>query len=314
MLEIPKKAIITNSLGKFPINIQRFLNPNISCKGGIFHSTYYRIINDPSIINVTTVHDFTYEYYRKGLPGLLHQYQKGAAINNSKKIICVSENTKRDLISFYPKINDKKIKVIYNGVNTAYKILDNNPGDLVKSLVPYSQGEYILYVGERRVKYKNFRLAVEACRILRMPIVMVGGGPVTDQEKSFMKFKLEKNNFFFHPHITNESLNILYNNAFCLLYPSSHEGFGIPIIEAQKSGCPVICSSCSSIPEVAGNGALYLKKIDTESIIEAIKTIDHNSAKRNEIIHIGIKNANKFSWDQCYQQTKELYEELYHEN
>lgn len=313
-LVIPSELIINNPWPKLPLKMKRYFSPKLLNQEGIFHSSDYRIVNHPGIINVTTVHDFIYEYFRHGIPRLVHQYQQGKAINKSNKIICVSENTKKDLLVFYPQINESQIKVIYNGVNPAYKIISINREIQLKSLIPFTKGKYILYIGDRRGQYKNFRMAVEACSIVNIPIVIVGGGILTDSEKAYMTVVLKNNYFISLVDISNENLNLLYNYAFCLLYPSSYEGFGIPIVEAQKAGCPVICSNCSSLPEVAGNGALYLENIDVKSIVESIKILSSNLAKRNDIIISGIKNVNRFSWDKCYLQTKELYEEIYKEN
>ena len=131
-LTIPHSKILENPHSKYPLIIQRYLNPSIKSKG-IFHSSYYRTVNSENIINITTVHDFTYEYYRLGLPKLIHQIQKGKAIKNSKRIICVSQNTKTDLLKFHPKLNEDYVKVIHNGVDNIYQPIVNKDEAALKN-------------------------------------------------------------------------------------------------------------------------------------------------------------------------------------
>jgi len=312
-LEIKPESFYNQSFVKIPLRIQRFLNPRLTFEKGIFHSSYYRISKNPNFTNITTVHDFTYEYFRKGLPKIIHQYQKNSAIRNSKRIICVSENTKSDLLKFHPEISESKVSVIYNGVDQTYKILSTDSISNINNLIPFQPGAYILYVGDRKSKYKNFRTAVESCSLVNFPLVIIGGGTLTKSERKFLESKLGTNNFISFIGLNNETLNLLYNCAFCLLYPSLYEGFGIPIIEAQKAGCPVICCNCSSIPEVAGKGAMLLDDINTLSIIKAINILNSDKSIREKLISEGIKNSNRFSWDTCYLQTKQVYKEVYEE-
>jgi glycosyltransferase involved in cell wall biosynthesis len=312
-LIIPESRFLINPLSKYPVSIQRYLNPNKLNVPGIFHSSYYRSVRNSSMINVTTVHDFTYEYYRKGLPKLVHQIQKSKAIKNSKRIICVSHNTKSDLLKFYPEINEKQLKVIYNGVDNIYRPLTKKDDTQLKQLVPFSSREFVLYVGDRKGIYKNFIVAVNACKIANIPLVIVGGGLLTDEENILLKDTIGKNKFKLFLGIDNDQLNLLYNHALCLLYPSLYEGFGIPIIEAQKAGCPVISTDYSSIPEVAGDGAFLLKKVNKFVIADILKQLILNSPMVARLRDNGLKNSQRFSWEICYQETKKVYKEVYEE-
>ena len=273
-------------------------------KNSIFHSSYYRVSNQKDIVNITTVHDFTYEYYRKGLAKYIHSLQKGRAINKSDGIICVSENTKKDLLKFYPNINDDKIKVIYNGVSNTFFQLTQPSNYLTNNYEKLKNKKYILYVGDRK-GYKNFDIAIKVFQKLNDFIfVIVGGGDLRDDEKELLQKE-----YFHYQGISTKDLNILYNNAFCLLYPSSYEGFGIPILEAMKAGCPVVSTNISSIPEVAGDAGLLVDKVEVKEFVKAILKLE-NKEFRNEIISKGFEQAKKFSWDKCFEETLEFYKKV----
>ena len=137
----------------------------------VFHSSHYRIDHSPKAINVTTVHDFTYEYFIPGIRKWIHSSQKWHAIKKSDAIICISESTKNDLLHFLPDINEAKIHVIHNGVNCTYRVL--SPEDYKLDL-PFADKEYILYVGSRLTSYKNFKSVVKVCSVLKIPLIMIG--------------------------------------------------------------------------------------------------------------------------------------------
>lgn len=310
-INIDLSSILKNNLSIYPIKIQRYINPKIKKEKSIFHSSYFRTVDNPKVANITTVHDFTYEYFAKGFPQLVHHLQKGNAIKHSEKIICVSENTRDDLLRFYPKIREDQIKVVYNGVSEDYCQLLPKDNLMINQLVPFQSKEYILYVGDRRSDYKNFSMLVEACKIAKFPLAIVGGGLLTKDEQIMLFEKLGTNQHILLNGLSNIQLNLLYNNAAYLVYPSVYEGFGIPIIEAQKAGCPVICSNQSSIPEVAGTGAFIIDDISDIKIASILLQNKSCSAQTKLIIEDGLLNAQRFSWDKCYKETKQVYSEVY---
>lgn len=297
-INLKKETFINYKINRY-LNFQQKIPQNT-----IFHSSYYRIVNQKGIINITTVHDFTYEYYRKGLAKFFHSWQKGKAINKSDGIICVSQNTKNDLLKFYPNVKEENIQVIYNGVSDTFCQLNESLQYLTGTYEQLQNKKYILYVGDRK-GYKNFDIVTKILEQMdNYILVIVGGGSLSDNEKEILQ-----KDYFHYQGISADELNILYNNAFCLLYPSSYEGFGIPIVEAMKAGCPVVCINASSIPEVAGNAALFVEKLDVKEFINEILKLE-NKIIRDNIIAKGLMQANKFSWNKCFEETIYFYKKI----
>lgn len=244
----------------------------------VFHSSYFRVLPQKGVHNVTTVHDLTYHYYRHGLASAVHIWEEERALRHSEAIICISENTKRDAIKFYPWLKEEQLHVIYNGVSDEFFPIPS-----------VEKKGYLLYVGNRSVAYKRYDVACEVARLTGLDLVTVGS-----------------------PHITRSDLNRYYNEALCLLYPSDYEGFGLPILEAQKAGCPVIAQRVSSIPEVIGNEGLLVSHDTPKHIAAEMADIIRQLLSRptQAVIDAGIENARRFSWDKTYNQTKQIYRQL----
>lgn len=246
----------------------------------LFHSSYFRVLPDSSVKNITTVHDLTYHFYRHGLAKAVHLWEERRALQHSEAVICVSQNTKRDLLRFYPGYKEDNIHVVYNGV-----------GEEFFPIPSVEKKGFLLYVGNQTVDYKRFDVAQAVARMTGLELVTASG-------------------------VTREQLNTLYNEALCLLYPSDYEGFGIPVIEAQKAGCPVIAQNASSIPEVIGSNGLMVQHDTPQRMAQEMAEIVQQLKSRSTqaVIEAGFANAKRFSWDKAYEQTKQVYENIYHNN
>ncbi|MEH6679307.1 MAG: glycosyltransferase family 1 protein [Sediminicola sp.] len=291
--------------------VGRYLNLNLDHhpEKAIFHSSYYRVSKNPNHVNVTTVHDFTYEHFSTGIKRFVHSAQKKNAILNSHGIICISENTKEDLLRFVPEAADKQIRVIHNGVDDAIF----NSETAMTDKLPYDVNTYILYVGNRSAKYKNFEIAVKTAALVDKPLVMVGGGPLGEKDLLILDGSLPKSQYRHLGEITVKALNRAYNNAFCLLYPSSYEGFGIPPIEAQKAGCPVVAYRASSLPEIVGDGGILVDESNPEAFANAIRQLE-DLQLRTDLINKGMENAKNYCWENTYKETTDFYRELLESN
>ncbi len=244
----------------------------------IFHSSYFRVLPQEGVYNVTTVHDLTYHFYRRGLAKAVHILEERRALQHSEAIICVSENTKRDLLRFYPWLDESRINVIYNGVS-----------ELFSPISSVQKKGYLLFVGNSQADYKRYDVAQEVARLTGVELVTAAG-------------------------VSLEQLNVMYNEALCLLYPSDYEGFGIPVIEAQRAGCPVIAQNHSSIPEVIGEKGLMVQHDTPQRMAAEMADIVRQLQSRptRAIIEAGFENARRFSWNKTYQQVKQVYENIDH--
>lgn len=293
---------------RLPWRMARYLAaPVKGMPGSVFHSSYYR--NPASRIApvVQTVHDFTYERFWKGAARRVHIAQKQKALLRADAIICVSESTRKDLQSHCPGVDMTRVRVIHHGCSAVFrKIADWTEAEAMRAAVGHSR--YLLYVGTR-CGYKNFPVAVEtASRSQEHTLVLVGGGPLSSTEIRFLDSRLSGR--WRHERAPSQAhLNGLYNFADALLYPSSYEGFGMPLLEAMSAECPVIAVAASSIPEVAGDAALLLPTADAGLMLDAVRSLESNACRRH-LVDRGTRNARRFTWQKCVSETEALYRQL----
>ena len=123
-----------------------------------------------------------------------------------------------------------------------------------------------------------------------------------------LNFKRQNADIIFTGYISKEDKAALYSGATCLVYPSLYEGFGLPVLEAMKCGCPVLTSNISSLPEVAGQAAILVDPLDVEEIARGLGEVINNQEKREDLINKGFAQAKKFSWEKAAKETLKAYE------
>lgn len=292
-----------------PISIARYLPALIKNKKiELFHSSYYRKSSLDFVPSIQTCYDFTYERFRKGPSRWIHSIQKKQAITAASGIICISENTRKDLLYYYPNIKKENTCVIHLGYSSDFRYLSKKKA--MRLIYPYIKFDnpFSLFVGERK-GYKNFFLTVDAISLYRNHrLVFVGGGSLSKYENEYLNCKL-KNRWVHIEYAPNSLLNAIYNCAHAFIYPSSYEGFGIPIIEAMITGCPVIALNVSSVPEVAANGGILIDNVNAFIIYQKLKQLE-SSTLRKDIFERAILNAKRFSWERCYKQTLSFYSKI----
>lgn len=286
-------------------------------KCDIFWSPHYNIPLLPikAKKRVVTIHDVFHLAFYNTLNLKQKLYTKiviNQAVNRSDIILTVSEfsaneikkytNTKKDIHVIYNAIDHKKFKVIK----------EKSKLDFVRKKYSLPQ-EFILFVGNVK-PHKNLKNLLLAIKNIEINLVIVGKkeGFITadkDITNIIERYNL-KNRIIFTGYIEDEDLPIIYNLATLFVFPSLYEGFGIPPLEAQACGCPVICSNAASLPEVCGNSVIYFNPYDVEDIKEKIELVLNNKELQNELKLKGFENVKRFSWEKSAIKIIEIIEGL----
>jgi glycosyltransferase involved in cell wall biosynthesis len=278
----------------------------------VFHETYYPESSTApkKCPIVVTVHDM--------IPERLSEFfgssdnssvRKRAAVERADRVICVSENTRRDLVELF-KPDPAKVHTIHLGITRATPL---NTVDALSKERPHGR-PFFLYVG-MRAAYKNFDRVLRAYvsrQWLRteFDLIVFGYGAFTPREMELMASLGLDNTRVRRMTGSDTLLGHLYSNAVALIYPSLYEGFGIPPLEAMAYGCPVLCSNRSSIPEVVGDAGLYFDPESLDSIADAMERVAAVTEVRVELSILGGERAKLFSWDRCAAQTMNVYRDL----
>jgi mannosyltransferase len=289
-------GVVTRTLAARRLERYRSFTPLPGTR--LAHSTYYRVPSDRGVPLITTVYDFVYERYFGGPALWVHRAQKRRAILRSEAVICISHATRTDLLRFVPEADPRKVKVVHLGAGEAF-----GP----EAVLP-PERPFILYVGKRE-GYKNFRLVLGAIEELAgWDVLCVGGEAPGDRDFKPLPVSAT-GRVRLLGKVDDASLNRLYNQAACLAYTSEYEGFGIPVIEAMRAGCPVVTSGCASVLEVAKGACRDVPPDDPHALAQACREVTRPGT-REELRQAGIATAGIYSWDRCYQETVAVYDEV----
>ncbi|MNS43247.1 GDP-mannose:cellobiosyl-diphosphopolyprenol alpha-mannosyltransferase [compost metagenome] len=299
-LEFPPDQTISLSplktLGKYLPSTYR------GSRNEILHMSYYRSYPLFQGKKVVTVHDFVDHYCDGRLKKWLHGTLKYRSMKESDLILCISETTREDLLKFHPDLAGRDIRVIANAVGDEFY---PDPSDQAP-LPPY-----LLWVGGRAA-YKNFSYALQLFQATRSKIpelvLVVVGPPFSKEERKEMATLGLQDCVQLEHHADQSKLRGLYSNALALLYLSRYEGFGIPVLEAQRCRCPVICLPIPAMQEVARDTALYLTEQDSD--LSGLLTLLVEPESREHLISQGLKNVQRYSWSRSFEKLMEAYCDL----
>lgn len=278
----------------------------------IYHATYFddflgRHVGSKPYI--TTFYDMTYERLSHQFSELSNDRyiisQKKNMAERASHLIAISESTKLDMVEILG-IAPEKITVIYLGSS----FMQANPN--IENTAEISKPPYLLYVGNRS-GYKNFipflRSVANILIRHQIKLICAGGGGFTSEEETVI-YDLHLRELVNHQVINDTILQGLYKEAIAFVFPSLYEGFGIPVLEAFSCNCPCIVSNTSSLPEVAGEAALYVDPTNWESMATTVECVILDSEIRKNLIERGQRQLAQFSWQRTVRETLDLYEKL----
>jgi glycosyltransferase involved in cell wall biosynthesis len=236
---------------------------------------------------VVTVHDLSFERDSAAMgrrDRAIFKLVVPRAVRRARRVIAVSERTKRDLVDLYG-VPGEKITVTRHGVDPAF-----GPGE-------DGAGDYLLYVGAIQAR-KDPLAAAEAAAQLGLPLVVAG----PEREPALAR-ELERRGVDLRGYVEKDELAQLYRGAAALVLPSRYEGFGLPVLEAMACGTPVVAHPDPALREVAGDAALYA---DPGSLADAIRRAIE---ERGRLVAAGFARAARFSWDETARRTLQVYRE-----
>lgn len=271
----------------------------------IVHETYFapRATFPGRMPRVVTVLDMIHERFPAQFrAGDRTAADKARAVRRADHVICISAQTRRDLLALHP-IDASRTTVVHLGFDRL-----SSAGLVAADLV--GPLPYLLYVGARN-GYKNFAAFAAVFATADLPptlrIVCVGGGVMSPAERAALAASGLDETRVLHLRADDRELAALYEGALAFVYPSLYEGFGIPPLEAMAAGCPVVCSAASAMPEVGGDAVEYFDPEDGRSLCAALERVVNSPDRRAELIARGHARARQFSWERCARETVAVY-------
>ncbi|MFH0805086.1 MAG: glycosyltransferase family 1 protein [Patescibacteria group bacterium] len=258
---------------------------------------------------VCTVHDLSYTH--PGFYGVRAQLWHrmvgpGRIFRRADSLIAVSEFTKRDVVHTY-RVPEGRVQVVRSGVNREQFMAPSDTA-AVRVRQRYQLSEpYVLFLGNVEPR-KNIPGLLEAWRILQtspFPYQLVLAGSVVDP--SWLR---RHPGVRFLGYIPEEDKPALYRGATLFVYPSFYEGFGMPVLEAMASGCPVITSQATALPEVAGDAAILVDPYNVNELAEAIRQVATQESLRRSLIESGLRRVEQFTWKRAAAETMAVLERV----
>ncbi|MDN5934780.1 MAG: glycosyltransferase family 4 protein [Nitrosospira sp.] len=276
----------------------------------VFTSTYYS--TPVSVPMVLMLYDMIPELFQA--PRNRPWTEKDVAINYAQRFVCISQNTRRDLLAIYPEIPPSRASVGLCGVDPA-AFKPRTKQEIAAFKNQFGLGRpYVLLVGSRHQlnRYKNSALFFDAISRLNhvdFDVLCVGGESEIDRS---MRDAMPQGATIQRVELTDDELGLAYNGAQTLVYPSLYEGFGMPVLEAMACGCPVITTQHGSLAQAAGNAACVISGESSGELLQALDRV-REPAERKRLRAAGLSHASRFRWRHLADAFVQALEELHAE-
>jgi alpha-1,3-rhamnosyl/mannosyltransferase len=285
----------------------------------VYHSPYYirpYVLPVPAIV---TLHDIIPVLWpdrgTSGVAQAIFKLTTRLSITTARRIIVGSNSARADFIQHFG-VPSQLTRVVHHGVDARFQPPANQEGTV--SLVAavrqrYAlERDYILSVGVNK-PHKNLVTLVKAfSKVGRKDIQLVFAGPedhrYPETRQTVSELGLIDRVVFLGP-VSVKDLPALYAGASLFAFPSRYEGFGLPVVEAIACGAPVICSSASSLPEVAGDAAILLDPSDSTAWTRELENLLSDSDRRQDLRARGLRRAAEFTWKKAAEETLAVYRE-----
>jgi glycosyltransferase involved in cell wall biosynthesis len=284
----------------------------------VYHGTNGRLpLRRSSARYAVTIHDLTPIVFPEFYTSKYSYYASKATRISARSadiIITPSESTKRDVVGMLGTSPDR-VRVTDEGVSERFTVMDESECLSSLSRNYGIRPGFILFVG-RLERKKNIKALISSLRTLvdrgefGSQLVLVGAKTWIhpEIEEWVRENRVEDNTVFVHD-AGHEELPVFYNGASVFAFPSLHEGFGLPVLEAMACGTPVVTSNVSSMPEVAGDAAILVDPRDPESIADGLNVALHDSERREELIGKGLARVKQYTWEATARKTYQVYRE-----
>lgn len=272
---------------------------------------------------VVTVHDLTPivfpDAFPRGIKGKIKWQMQRFALKKANRIITDSQCSKDDVVRL-TGVKMDNVDVVYLAAGEDFKVINDSNLTIQTLRKKYNLPEkFALYVGDVTWN-KNLPRLIDAIKTTDIPLVMIGksltnndydkANPWNQDLNRVNELVKDDKNITRLGFVESSDLNAIYNSATVFVMPSLYEGFGLPILEAQVCGCPVVTTKEGSLKEVASDSAYFVDGYNYESIAQGIKKVFDSAELQKELREKGFKNVSKYSWKKTAEDTIKAYKKV----
>jgi glycosyltransferase involved in cell wall biosynthesis len=263
----------------------------------VLHRAHFFAIHDAALYDMPEGYGLVYRTFYRFLYAL--------SVNRSRAVFTVSDFSQKRLASLFPRVADRIVNTYCGADHSAPRISASHREPSIPNL---PSQPYVLAVSSLAPN-KNVKVVAALSNLLAatdLQIAVVGG----TNSNVFSPSKLKSSTILQMGYVNDRTLEDLYRNAACFIFPSLYEGFGLPPIEAMSFGCPVIASNATSIPEICGNAALYFDPTSVEELNSQLQRLLHEPKLAEALTDLGFIQSRKYTWNHVAQTILKTIESL----